>query len=121
MEGGWPENVDGSENEQASASEYTHSTHRLRGGGSSSRTCTLTLIALMPPPSSPQVDRYLKKATKDPRIRSAVGQLALVIEAAVRQNNTVDVFEVRAVRCACWSSCACMSSDAPSKSLSYPP
>ena len=43
----------------------------------------------------PQVDRYIKKATKDPRVRNAVAQLAAIVEAAVRQNNTVDVFEVR--------------------------
>ena len=55
-EGGWPENVDGSENEQ--------------------------------------VDRYIKKATKDARFRAAVVSLAATVEAAVRQNNAIDVMEV---------------------------
>ena len=57
-QGGWPENVDGTENEQ--------------------------------------VERYIKKATKEPRLRTAVAAAAAAIEAAVRQNNTIDVFEVRA-------------------------
>lgn len=54
-EGGWPDNVDGTENEQ--------------------------------------VDRYLKKATKDVRFKNTVVTLAQTMEAAVRQNNAIDIYE----------------------------
>lgn len=54
-EGGWPENVDGSE--------------------------------------ADQVDRYLKKVNKDSKFKSTVAGLGAVIEGAVRQNNTVDIYE----------------------------
>jgi hypothetical protein len=54
-QGGWPDNVDGTEHEQ--------------------------------------VDRYIKKATKDARFKAAVAGLAATAEAAVRQNGTVDIFE----------------------------
>jgi dynein intermediate chain 2, axonemal len=55
FEGGWPENVDGTEAEQ--------------------------------------VDRYLKKANKDHVFKKTVQGLGAKIEGAVRQNNTVDIYE----------------------------
>ncbi len=55
FEGGWPENVDGTEAEQ--------------------------------------VDRYLKKANKDNVFKKTVQGLGAKIEGAVRQNNTVDIYE----------------------------
>lgn len=54
-EGGWPENVDGTEVEQ--------------------------------------VERYLKKANKDAKIRSAVQSLGFIVETCVKQNNTIDIYE----------------------------
>ena len=68
IEGSWPDNVDGSVNEQ--------------------------------------VDRYIKKATKDNRFKSAVAALAATAEAAVRQNNSVDIYEQYFVDCANRSSAA---------------
>lgn len=41
-----------------------------------------------------QVDRYLKKAVKDVKIRQNVQQLASRIENAVKQNNTIDIYEM---------------------------
>ncbi len=40
-----------------------------------------------------QVDRFLKRANKEPKYKGAVLELAGQIEGAVRQNNTVDVYE----------------------------
>ncbi|KAA0148104.1 hypothetical protein FNF29_06899 [Cafeteria roenbergensis] len=54
-EGGWPENVDGSEAEQ--------------------------------------VERYLKKAGKDAKIKSTMVQLGFVVDTCLKQNNTVDIYE----------------------------
>lgn len=54
-EGGWPENVDGTEAEQ--------------------------------------VERYLKKANKDAKIKSTMVNLGFVVDTCLRQNNTVDIYE----------------------------
>jgi dynein intermediate chain 2 len=54
-EGGWPENVDGTEAEQ--------------------------------------VERYLKKASKDAKIKSTMVNLGFVVDTCLRQNNTVDIYE----------------------------
>ena len=40
-----------------------------------------------------QVDRYLKKANKEPRFKHSVAALGLVAEQAARQNNTLDIYE----------------------------
>lgn len=40
-----------------------------------------------------QVDRFLKRAAKEPRLREVVAGLAAVAEVAVRQNNTIDAYE----------------------------
>jgi dynein intermediate chain 2, axonemal len=54
-EGGWPENVDGTEAEQ--------------------------------------VERYLKKANKDAKIKSTVMGLGFVVDTCIKQNNTIDIYE----------------------------
>jgi len=54
-EGGWPENVDGTEAEQ--------------------------------------VERYLKKANKDAKIKSTMVHLGFVVDTCLKQNNTVDIYE----------------------------
>jgi len=55
VEGGWPENVDGTE--------------------------------------ADQVDRYLKRANKDAKFKATAVALGAVVEAAVRQNNCVDIYQ----------------------------
>ena len=40
-----------------------------------------------------QVDRFLKRANKEPRLREVVQGLAAAAEVAVRQNNTIDAYE----------------------------
>lgn len=45
------------------------------------------------PTEADQVERYLKKANKDARIRSTVQSLAGVAEMCIKQNNTIDIYE----------------------------
>jgi len=40
-----------------------------------------------------QVDRYLKRANKDTRYKQTVVELAGTVESAVKQNNTIDMYE----------------------------
>ena len=40
-----------------------------------------------------QVDRYLKKQSKEPKFKASVGALAAVAEQSVKQNNTLDIYE----------------------------
>lgn len=54
-QGGWPDNVDGTEAEQ--------------------------------------VERYLKKANKDAKIKTAMVGLGAVVDGCLKQNNTVDIYE----------------------------
>lgn len=40
-----------------------------------------------------QVDRYLKRANKETKLKQAVVELSSTVETAVRQNNTIDMYE----------------------------
>lgn len=40
-----------------------------------------------------QVDRYLKRAAKEPKIRNTIIALGSIVETAVKQNNTIDIYE----------------------------
>lgn len=57
FQGGWPENVDGTDTDQ--------------------------------------VNRYLKKFNKEEKFKSKVKGLGAIVETCVKQNNTIDIYEVR--------------------------
>ena len=40
-----------------------------------------------------QVDRYLKKQSKEPKFKASVRDLGKLVEESVRQNNTLDIYE----------------------------
>lgn len=81
FEGGWPENVDATEADQVD--RYLKKTNKV--GGRRRGICRSHLNALpLPSPRAPPQDH---------RYKSVVAGLGAQVETAVRQNNSIDIFE----------------------------